>query len=181
MRLPALEKNILVYRALQMAQFLFYSESLRKQLVSTVGASLATKKKKELKGSKLLREIFKLLEDDKSLTNSESTEIQALLEHRNRIAHEIHLLTGDIEIPGRNYRFKKYLKLKYDYEALEKIKKWHKELWRRISRRHILKLSFDSLLFEAAEHAYERELIALRKRIDRQFLARKKTIKNEGA
>ena len=33
MRLPALEKNILVYRALEMTLFLFYAEDARRQII----------------------------------------------------------------------------------------------------------------------------------------------------
>ena len=176
MRLPALEKNILVYRALQMALFLFYSEALRRQLVFAVGRELNTGGE-SLKGEKLLKRIFCELESNSLLTADESTEVQLLLQHRNTIAYQIHQLTGDIELPGRNYRFASYLPRKYDYGALTKIKHWHDTLPARLSKHYILTIGFESLEFEAAAHAYERELIALRRRIDGQYAIRKRAAK----
>lgn len=176
MRLPALEKNVLVYRALQMALFLFYSEALRRQLVCAVGSEL-NKAGGALKGEKLLKRIFRELESSSLLTADESAEVQSLLQHRNTIAHQIHQLTGDIELPGRNYRFAAYLPRKYDYGALTKIKHWHNTLPDRLSKDYILTIGFESLEFEAAAYAYERELKTLRKRIDRQYAIRKRASK----
>ena len=145
MRLPALEENILVYRAIQMAQFLFYAESLRRQVVASVGRSVCKDEDCEIKGARLLRKIFKRLEKEKALTVAESAEIQNLIEHRNVIAHHIHRLTGDIEIPGRNYRFRDYFKLRYDYDALAKIKRWHSLITERLYKKYILMLDVDLL------------------------------------
>jgi hypothetical protein len=177
MRLPALEKNILVYRAIQMAQFLFYAESLRRRVVASVGRSVCQEEGHEIKGAKLLRKIFERLEREKSLSEAESAEIKDLLEHRNSIAHDIHRLAGDIEIPGRNYRFRDFLKLRYDYGVLEKMKRWHTLIAKRLAKKYILTVDFDSLLFEAAECAYDSELTTLRRRIDRLILVRKKRLK----
>ncbi len=178
MRLPALEKNILIYRALQMALFLFYSEALRRQLVYAVGREI-NKGGQPIKGEKLLKRIFRELESSSILTADESIEVQSLLQHRNTIAHQIHQLTGDIELPGRNYRFAAYLPRKYDYGALAKITHWHDALPDRLSKHYILTIGFDSLEFEAAAHAYERELETLRKRIDKQYVKRKQATPNE--
>ena len=119
-----------------------------------------------------MKRIFQHLESDGTINSKESIEIQNLLDYRNRIAHDIQLLTADIEIPGRNYNFSKYLRDKYDYEALGKIKSWEKELPHRLSKKYILNLSFHALHFEAAEQAYEKELSALEKRINRQYRKR---------
>lgn len=159
-----------------MALFLFYAEDLRRQIVESVGPLARRNKTPELKGVKLLKAIFRTLEDDRIISRVESAELQGLLEHRNKIAHEIHLLTGDIEIPGRAYRFRDHLPLTYDYAAVGKIKQWRKVLVDRLSSKYIITLSFDGLLFEAAEHAYEKELSTLKRRIDRQFSIRGKQI-----
>jgi len=175
-RLPALEKNILIYRALQMTLFLFYAEDLRRQIVESVGPLAIRNKTPELKGARLLKAIFRTLEDDRIISRVESIELQGLLEHRNKIAHEIQLLTGDIAIPGRAYRFRDHLPLKYDYAAVGKIKEWRKALDDRLPSKYVITLSFDGLLFEAAEYAYEKELSTLKRRIDRQFSVRRKQI-----
>ncbi len=67
----------------------------------------------------------------------------------------------------------KYLKLNYNYVALDRIKHWHDTMWARLRTEFLFTLSWDSVLFEAAEHAYQHELKALRRRIDRQYAARK--------
>lgn len=177
MRLPALEKNILIYRALQMTLFLFYAESIRRQIVDSVGSALGRRDEIGLKGSRLLKRIFLKLETEGTLSVTESRELQRLLEHRNVIAHEIHLLTGDISLPKRNYRLREFMKLKYDYDALVKIKGWQGKIEKVLGGRYILTISLDWVFFEAAEQAYERELTALRKRIDRLYAIRLRKLK----
>ncbi len=174
MRLPALEKNILIYRALQMALFLFHAENLRRQLIGFV-APRVRNTRPPLKGGKLLKRIFRELENRSLLTPVESAEVQSLLEHRDVIAHNIHLLTGDIQFPGGKYRdIATYLKLNYNYRALNRIKHWDDTIWTRLRGQFSQEVSWDPLLFEAAEHAYERELVTLRKRINRQNELRKR-------
>lgn len=176
MRLLALEKNILIYRALQMALFLFHAEDLKRTLVGSVGAKMRREKEENLEGGKLLIKIFQRLVREGILTQSESTELQNLIEYRNQIAHEIHHLTGDIEVPGRRYGLRHYLKLRYDYDALNRVKKWHHVLGNRLLRHYMMQYSCDSLIFEAAEKAYQVELKSLRKRIDRQMAERRRQI-----
>jgi hypothetical protein len=179
MRLPALEKNILVYRALEMTLFLFYSEGVRRRLID-LGRHLIPKRRAEhLKGGKLLRAILNAVVADGSISRAESEELQGLLEHRNTIAHEIHLLTADIDVPGRRYQFHGLSRTRYDYTALRKMRKWHGAVYDRIPIRGVVTLMADGLLFEAAERAYEIELAALRRRINRQFKARKDRIECE--
>jgi hypothetical protein len=172
-RLPALEKNILVYRALQMSLFLFYSESARRLLADTVGSKIRKKTGQDLKGAKLMKAIFASLVHDATLTEEERDELEALIDHRNTIAHDIYRLTGDIEIPGRRYGFAKHLGLSYDYKALERMMRWKDAIWEKLAPMHILPLGLDWPLFEAAEAAYLHELASLRKRIDRQYKERK--------
>jgi hypothetical protein len=176
MHLPALEKNILVYRALQMALFLFHAEDIRRQLIGSVGRVVLKGTSKNLKGGPLLKAIFRRLVSEQALTEAESTELQELIEHRNQIAHHIHRLTGDIEIPDRKYNFQHYMKLQYDYNALKRVKRWRDILWKRLRANYTLILSLDPLLFEAAERAYEGELKSLKQRIDRQYESRKRKI-----
>jgi len=120
MRLPALEKNILVYRSLEMTLFLFYSEDLRRRIID-VGRHLPKARAESLKGGKLLKAILDAVVAEGAISTAESEELQGLLEHRNTIAHEIHLLTADIDVPGRGYQFRGLSRVKYDYAALRKI------------------------------------------------------------
>jgi hypothetical protein len=130
----------------------------------------------ELKGGKLMKLTLKALEHDGSLSRAESHELQSLLEHRNKIAHEIHLLTGDIDVPGRGYQFSGLPGIAYDYTALNKMRKWQKSIYDRIPISGAVSLSMNGMLFEAAEQAYELTLSTLRKRIDRQRSIRRNRI-----
>jgi len=156
-----------------MALCLFYAEDIKDQLVVSVGREIRKRKGTQLKGGKLLEAIFERLVGEQLLTEEESTELKGLIDHRNQIAHQIHLLTGDIELPGRNYGFKQILKLRYDYAALRRLKKWHDDLEGRLERKYWTVLSLNPLLFEAAEYAYKRELQSLKQRIKNQIEFRK--------
>lgn len=176
MRLPALEKNILVYRALQMTLFLFYAEDVRRTLIDLRGLQIQKHRAQVLKGAKLVKAILDALVTEGAISHGEQEDLENLLEHRNTIAHEIQLLTGDIHVPGRGYQFGGLSRVGYDYAALSKMRRWQKSIYDRIPIRSCITLSMDNLLFEAAERAYETELAALKKRIDRQFKVRKASI-----
>jgi hypothetical protein len=133
---PSSGKNILVYRALEMALFLFYAEDASRHLIDLGRHLIPKKAARELKGGKLLRAIFDSLVSEGSISRAESEELQGLLEHRNTIAHEIHLLTGDIDVPGGGYQFRGLSRVKYDYTALTKVRKWHKAVYDRIPMRN---------------------------------------------
>ena len=159
-----------------MALFLFYAEDIKQQLVHSVEPEVRKRERAKLKGGKLLRAIFRILVKEQLISSSESTELQELLEHRNKIAHHIHLLTGDVEFPGRRYNFRHYFKLRYDYEALTRLKNWQEDLCRRLEKKYWIVVSPNSLLFEAAEYAYQSELLSLKRRINRQIEIRRKRI-----
>jgi hypothetical protein len=176
MRLPALEKNILVYRSLEMTLFLFYSEDVRRRIID-VGRHLIPKARAEsLEGGKLLKAILDAVVAEGAISTAESEELQGLLEHRNTLAHEIHSLTADIDIPGRGYQFSGLSRVKYDYAALRKMQQWHGAVYERVPIRGEVTIFSDDLMFEAAERAYKVELAALRKRINRQMRVRKDQI-----
>lgn len=175
MRLAALEKNILVYRAIEMALFLFYAEDMRNYLIQVVarGPNIQKQEPKDLKGGKLMKRIFERLVREKLLSEAESKELQELIGHRDKIAHSIHRLTGDIELPKRNRNFRYWFKLEYDYTALKRLKKWREEIPKRLKKNYFGLIAFEPLMFEAAEHAYQRELLSLKRRIEIQIAVRK--------
>jgi len=162
-----------------MTLFLFYAEDVRRRVTDLGRHLIPGKQARELKSGRLLRAILDALVGDGSISGAQSEELQGLMEHRNKIAHEIHLLTGDIEMPGRGYRFRELPRIRYDWTALSKIRKWQESIYDRIPIRGVVKLSTDGLLFEAAERAYEAELVALKKRIARQLLVRTRRIRRD--
>jgi hypothetical protein len=177
MKLPALEKNIVIYRALEMSVFSFYAESFRQNLVETFHKKMNLNKSSPIKGGKLLKAIFCLLEQDGVITREESEEVQELLDYRNIIAHRIHQLTEDIQPPGdRMRRFAVPNRSSYDYTALQRLKKWENDLPTRLMSRYVIVISLDSWIYEPAERAIEIELKRLHSRITRQYKARKTKI-----
>lgn len=180
-RLPALERNILKFRAFEMMLSLFYAEELKQLLISTLRSSERWQpdgKKRFKTGAKfnyaMAADVFL---KEGHLTVEERTELKDLIEFRNDIAHELHMLTFDVGRSGFTRRMLRVQKPKYDYKKLERLKHYRKVLPDRLGRHFGIELSFDDLYFEAAEQTYEAELDVLATKIRRQIDARK--VRNE--
>lgn len=93
-RLPALERNLLKYRAYEMVVILFHIEDLRSYVLGTIRANDkalipdGTKKPYE--------KAWAYLVEKGVITQDESDEIQRLTDYRNTIAHDIQKLTYDL-------------------------------------------------------------------------------------
>ena len=181
MKLPALEKNILKYRAFQMILVLFHAESLKRLIISSIQETdrLLSEADRELpEGSKYtVGKAFQILVEDSVLTADESEEVQRLIDYRNDIGNRIHELTQDIGYPEKPEGFLDYVDIKYNYDALQKLKHFRKKIEEGLSGKYIISLSFDSVSFENAEIAYIEELNRLHDRITRQFDERKEKIR----
>ncbi|QQO15190.1 hypothetical protein JJB99_03095 [Bradyrhizobium diazoefficiens] len=176
-KLPALERNILKFRAFEMMLSFFYAEDLKRFLTSTVEVSDRFRTKKRFKpGTKFnyaMAADFFLKEGH--LSKAERHELKTLIDFRNDIAHEPHTLTFDI---GRSNFIRKLLEHKietpkYDYGKLKRLKWYRRALPERFGKHFGLAMSSDRLFFEAAEKTYEAELSKLAKKINRQIAARK--------
>lgn len=185
MKLPALEKNILKYRAIEMTIILFHAENLKNFITNSIRATdelrhrLYKRPQRLPVGTKkVLQKAFEILVLDGILTGDESDELQTLIGYRNDIAHRMHLLTADIVHLGRPDERLRQLKLKYRYDALGKFERYRNKIERGLRSRYVLPLSFDGLFFENAEQTYKEELQRLRNRINRQFEIRKRQIAN---
>ncbi len=181
MKLPALEKNILKYRAFQMILVLFHAESLKRLIVNSIQETdrlLSEADRKLPEGSKYtVGKAFQILVEDSVLTADESEEVQRLIDYRNDIGHRIHELTQDIGHPEKPDDFLDYVDIKYNYDALQKLKHFRKKIEEGLSGKYIISLSFDSVSFENSEIAYIEELNRLHDRITRQFDERKDKIR----
>src|ERR1700688_4393495 len=131
-RLPALERNILKFRAFEMMLSLFYAEELKQLLVSTLKVSEHWRpdaKKRFKKGTKLhyamAADVFL---KEGQLSKDERTELKTLIDFRNDIAHELHMLTFDVGRSGFTRRMLRIQKPKYDYAKLERLKHYRKVL-----------------------------------------------------
>lgn len=174
-RLPALERNILKYRTFEMVVILFHVEDLRSYVVRTIRAN---DKGRFPDGTKKLYEkVWGYLVEKGIITQPESDDIQRLVDYRNTIAHDIQQLTYDLSqerfaVDWGNDSFS----MKYDYKALRRLKKYRPKIEKGL-RHRIVVVSFDRLMFEAAEKTFEQELGRLRKKIDKLFAERQAEMK----
>ena len=172
--LPALEKNILKYRALQMVLLLHQVESLRTFVIGSIRGtdSLPWRKGTErlpagTRGP--LQKALAVLVEEEILTVAESSDLQAIVELRNKIGHTIHELVEDISAP-RDLRRRDAI---FDYYALERFERYRHKIERGMMRNFVLQVSLLHVAFEQAEATYKEELARLRKRIDRQYARRR--------
>jgi len=172
--LPALERNILKYRALEMIIILFTAEHLKNLVVDAASNSRDPSGRRVIsKGAKIsYKKACDVLVSGGILSYVESDEIRSLINYRHNIAHRIHEITLDI---SRNPFVEIHKDLpdtaKYNYDARQKIKFYRDEIAKRIRL-----ISLEPLLFGTAEKTYEQELRRLRRGIVRQLAIRKHEI-----
>jgi hypothetical protein len=178
-KLPALEQNILKYRAFEMVIILFHIEELKSFVLKAVRATDEFLHPKDVKQHRLppgtkkkYEKMWALLVLDGIITQEESNDIQEIIDYRNQIAHRIQNLTYDISNEAFSEDYIQFKGVKYDYEALKRLEVYRDKINRGLSRKYILTLGFNSLLFESAEYTYRRELERLEKRIRRLLAIR---------
>ena len=176
-QLPALERNILKYRAFEMITILFHIEDLKAFVLDSIRATdniLNPKKQRiPVDAKKVYQKAWAVLVADGIITQADSDEIQRLIAYRNDIAHNIHQLTYDLSREPIAQAYSRFNSVKYDYDALKKLKHYREKISRGAQSKYAISLSFDSLLFEAAEKTYQQELHRLNKKITRQLAVRK--------
>jgi len=173
-RLPALERNILKYRTFEMVVILFHVENLRSYVLTTIRANDKTRIPDGTK--KPYEKAWAYLVEKGVITQDESDEIQRLTDYRNTIAHDIHQLTYDLSQERFVADHGSGYSVKYDYRALRKLKKYRPKIEKGFQ--HMIGiLSFDDLMFEAAEKTLEQELARLRKKIGRLSAERQAEMK----
>lgn len=176
-QLPALERNILKYRALEMVLFLYYAEELKRFVVRSLESTrrLIPPKKGEPvleRGGKKLEKAWKILVRDGVLSESEVVDLRSLVDYRNMIAHRVHELTFDISRDEAAQSHRRFAGSRYDYEALGRLRAYYDQLGSSFGPRYVVMLSLSPLLFEATVSVFDKELSRLRTRIDRQIARR---------
>lgn len=183
--LPALERNIIRLRSLQMVLVLFYAERLRQKLIDLIQtsdrlrASFDNKYVERVpKGTKdTLRKCLNALVIDKALTNDEKDEIKRLLDYRNTVAHDLHELTADVTIPRlmRNYIGPSQDKSNiYDYGATDRLRYYLKLLdERQHLHGYIGTLRMHVIMFASTEKTLLADIGGLHAKIERQIADRK--------
>ena len=171
-KLPALEKNILKYRALQMVLLIHQVESFRSFLIDSIRANdkIAALTLPE-DGKKLMKKAFQILVEKEIITKEESEDLQSIINLRNQICHKIHELVADISAPKTLLGVDQI----YDYFALDRFERHRDKISKGMMKHFVLTITFHEVIFEQAEATYKEELGRLHKRIDRQYEERKKS------
>jgi hypothetical protein len=151
--LPALERNILKYRALEMIIILFEVEHLREFVVAAVQATDELRDPSQPRIPKTAKNKYErawvALVADEIITKAESDEIQQLVSYRNDIGHRVHELTYDL---SREPIAQDFVELrddipfkiaKYDYNARQKIKYYVDKIRKNVGRKYVVSLSFN--------------------------------------
>ncbi len=171
-RLPALEKNILKYRAFEMMLVIYYVEHLKKFVSGSIELINELAVRDNI-GRTVKKRMDDFLLEEGILSAQQVKELRTLLStYRNEIAHDIHNLTYDIALRPDIELLKEHRGIIYDYSALQKLKEYKKLVSERISRKFACRLSSMSYDFETAKLTYEEELSRLAIKIKRQFKAR---------
>lgn len=188
-RLPALERNILKLRAMQMVLVLFYAEQLKLRVVDLIQGteSLHARFKPSIvervpKGVK--NPVGKALDAlvlDGAITSGDKAEIVRLIDFRNLIGHEVHDLVGDLSTE----RYAREVAAihpeslsKYDYEAVDRLRHFH-NLLDNLHRTHhyVSVLRMDRLMFRSAERAFLAEIGSLMRKVNRLDRERRRKVK----
>ncbi len=167
--LPALEQNVLKYRAMEMILVMFYAEELKREVLDRIQTSdrwLAKMKKGHVerapKGVKNpVEKALSALVMDGAINSAEKKEIVELIDYRNVVAHQMHNVLGDLS----PIRYARSLAMfgsgtsKYNYKAVERLQHYHKhfdEMYK--THNYVMTMSMNSLLFRAAEKAFLSEI-----------------------
>lgn len=163
-----------------MILIVFYMEDLRRFIIKAVTLtnkfsqnppSTPDEEPDEL-GSKILKQATKELLDAGVFTKDQRAEFNKLVTYRNTIGHEPHFLTVDVgayEDLSELTAIGRKTPAGYDGTMLERVIKMREYLHKAVAKKFMMELSFDSLIFEAAEKSYLTEIKRLKTKISSQF------------
>jgi len=179
-RLPALERNILRLRAMQMMLVLFYAEQLKQQVLDLIQRTDRFQERTKPnsvservpEGAKNpVGKALDALVTDGAITQADKAEIRDLIDYRNLVAHDIHDLVSDLSTE-RHVRLSASISPerfeKYDYSAVDRLRHFRKHLnglYR--THRYLVTVHSGGILFSTAERTFLAEISALKRKIDR--------------
>ncbi|MGW1424644.1 hypothetical protein ACWAT4_31490 [Bradyrhizobium manausense] len=190
--LPALEQNILKYRAMQIVLVMFYAEELKREVLDCIQTSdqwLARNKTGYVERvprcvKNPVDKALNALIADGAIKPQDKKEIVELIDYRNLIAHQMHNMLADLS-PTQYARdlaaFGPHAP-KYNYDAVKRFQHYHKlfdDLY--LTHHYITTLSMNTLLFRAAEKTFLAEIRRLDRKIVRQLKERNAAIKKVNA
>jgi hypothetical protein len=186
-KLPALEQNILKYRAMEMLLVMFYAEELKRDVLNRIET---TDRMRRLHSEDALERVPKgannavdkalsALVTDRAITAADKIEIVKLIDYRNVIGHQMHNLLLDVspESIARDMVTSDRLP-KYNYKAVARLRHFL-DLFGGLYRTHhyIMEVNLDRLLFKAAEKTFLAEINRLGRKISKLANVRQAEIK----
>ncbi len=188
-RVRALERNIVKYRAIQVALVIHYTEKLRRTVIGSVQATSKLRKvrRKYKSGERVLvsgdevirfKSALNVWVDEGWINRNEAVEIRRLIDFRNDVSHRLHQLNVDISRyrydQERLYHFPDTVK-RHDYKAVDQLKEMIEILDVRVVSHHLGRMvGLEDLSFETSEHILTSELKSLGRKINRLTAKRKK-------
>lgn len=174
--LRALEQNILKYRAFEMVMILFYVEEIKLIALRTIRVTDSFRSNDRLpeETKKLYQKLWKILVSEKILTESEKSDIEAIIDYRNDIAHSIQKLVFDLNLDSYSKSFVKFHGDKYQYGVLTRLKNYKDLIYKRfMGGGYVFEINMNPILFAQAERTYLTELNRLDKKIIKLLRERK--------
>lgn len=137
----------------------------RKLVTAEDGDALRTALAAEYNQGRKLKTAFGHAIQIGMFSDVEANELKSLLDYRNNIAHRIHSVMADVTRTAWNSDVLSFTAPVYKGDALERLRRYTKTLWRRARDKLVLQLSMNQSQFEMAEKVYEAELVRLNARI----------------
>ena len=191
-KLPALERSILKFRAMQILLVMFYAEELKRHVLGLIQSTdrlmaLISGSKNLLervpKGTKnAVDKALNALVADGAITVAEKSEIVGLIDYRNIIGHEIHNLFVDMSIghfARHSITHTPDSVKEYDYAAVGRLQHF-RNLFNELYKTHsyVTPVSSNSLKFKAAERTFLAEIKLLDRKISWLTIIRQSDINN---
>ncbi|EPY4803705.1 TPA: hypothetical protein MM166_004284 [Klebsiella pneumoniae] len=179
--LPALERNIIKYRSMQVLIFSFYIEDFKRVIESTLKFELIYTHFKDYQDEKPpshMGEAMDMLERKGLISREDRTEYAQLVKYRNQTSHEIELMFFDLTQDDAADIYKAYKAIKYDYECIDRIKRLRNKVLSNLSKKLLSVVSMRENMFEDVEKTFNHEMKKLELRIEKGINKRAEKIKD---
>lgn len=181
----ALERNMLKFRSMQMMLVIFYADELQRLVTASVYATsrwraIGGLPKDGLSDHKpSAKRAFQVLVADGVLTSAERDEVRGLIDFRNTIAHELHSLVADLSTETVAHEHVEFSPKRrpFDYDAAERLRHFDRLIGERLQKHgYMISVSFNPMVFRAAERTFLSEIKRLQSRVDRLYAEREREI-----
>lgn len=188
-RLPALERNLLRLRAMQMTLILFYAEELKRKALNLIQSTdslrsrltkdASFKERVPVGSKKAVDKALSALVADGALTAKDKAEIVSLIDYRNLVGHQTHNLFVDLSTASYAKEilyFTPDRAREFDDTAVERFQHFLNLLGNAFRTHHYVStINMNRLVFESAERALLGDIKQLRRKVKRLY-----TIRNAG-